>query len=216
MNPSKTLIVKSTVAIITILMLMVARIIFASTLIQAQSPATSFDFPFGDETYDYGPILWYYGDLSTIVEDTRYGIKNPDLGIETTCFGQPWHNVYHAGEDWYRFDKNTGRLLDTAEPGNKAIVKSVGNGIVVHLSDSIYPGHAVVIEHTLVFPQDGHDKIYSVYMHLADGLIVSENDKVEKGTPLGTVLYKDWNGTNPDPTTPPLRFSSPLGNALFF
>lgn len=181
-----------------IIILIIVAVTFTSISSQAQSPATSFDFPLGDGTYNYGPILQYYGNPSVIVEDTRYGIKNPDLGSRITCFGQPWNNVYHAGEDWYRFDKNTGQLLDTAG----AIVKAVGNGRVVHVSDNIYPGYAIIIEHSLSPPKDGHNKIYSVYIHLDNGVLVSVGDVVNKGTPLGTVLFQPWSGTNPDPSRP--------------
>jgi hypothetical protein len=73
---------------IGIIILTTAAVTLTSISSQAQSPATSFDFPLGDGAYNYGPILQYYGNPSVIVEDTRYGIKNPDLGSAIKCFGQ--------------------------------------------------------------------------------------------------------------------------------
>ena len=165
MHKVKMSISKFIAGTIGIIILTTAAVTLTSISSQAQSPATSFDFPLGDGTYSYGPILQYYGTPLVIVEDTRYGIKNPDLGSAIKCFGQPWDELYHAGEDWYRFDKNTGQMLDTAG----AVVKAAGNGKVVYkndLNDIRYPGYAVIIEHILSPPKDGHDKIYSVYMHL--------------------------------------------------
>lgn len=181
---------------IGITILVGVAIAFSSGSTQAQS-LTAFDFPLRDGAYKYGPILQYYGDPPVIVEDTRYGIKNPDLGSAIKCFGQPWNQLYHAGEDWYRFDKNTGQMLDTA--GTE--VKAVGDGKVVYKSDNIYPGYALIIEHTLSSPQNGHDQIYSVYMHLEQTFVIS-GQVINKGTPVGTVLFQPWSGTNPDPNRP--------------
>lgn len=160
-----------------------------------------FDFPMGDGIYDYGPIVWYYGATPEIVEDTHYGIQNPDLSPTETCFGNnvPLKEAYHAGEDWYRFDKVTGELLETGG----VEVKAVADGKVVHRNPitRTYPGDVLIIEHTLSSSINGHDKIYSVYMHL-DQVFPSENDIVSRGEAIGTVLTQTWNGLNPDPNRP--------------
>ena len=43
---------------------------------------------------------------STLIEDSEYGVFNPDMQ-GSTCFGIDWGKIYHAGEDWYRMDGAT-------------------------------------------------------------------------------------------------------------
>lgn len=157
-----------------------------------------FSPPMSHELFHFGPITQYYGNPSIIVEDTRYGIHNLDLS-QGSCFGVPLEETYHAGEDWYRFDSNNGMMLETA----LMPVQTVADGVVVHRNDPliIYPGNALIIEHILSPPLDGHDKIYSVYMHLHD-VYVGEQDIVHRGQIIGNVEPQSWTGDNPDPNRP--------------
>jgi hypothetical protein len=57
--------------------------------------------PFGFIGYTYFYPRFTYGINGNLIENTDYGIKNPDLGTVSTCFNQPWNNIYHSGEDLY-------------------------------------------------------------------------------------------------------------------
>ena len=121
-----------------------------------------------------------------LIEDTRYGVRNPDL-VGLTCFGVGWQYVFHSGEDLYRTD-------GTSATG--AEVTAAADGTIVYADPSAdYPGLVIIIEHTL----PGGDKIYSVYAHLnGDSLAVKQGQRVVRGQRLATVMYQAYAGRFPE------------------
>jgi hypothetical protein len=120
-----------------------------------------------------------------LLEDTSYGVQNPDLA-GSTCFGQPWEILYHAGQDLYRAD---GSSTAGAE------VTAVAGGRVAYANPNLnYPGLVVIIEH-----DGGGNKLYSVYAHLDDNsLVVEEGQEVRRGDKLGEVMFQAYTGRNPE------------------
>ncbi|MBI5822475.1 MAG: M23 family metallopeptidase [Chloroflexi bacterium] len=119
-----------------------------------------------------------------MIEDTDYGVKNPDLLGTKICWGDnvPWSTLYHAGEDLYH--------PDSSQSAAGKVVTAIANGRVVDVNDTLnYPAAAIVIEHTLPSQQ----KVYSVYMHLLD-VNVQRWDIVSVGTPLGIVRRNPYEG----------------------
>jgi murein DD-endopeptidase MepM/ murein hydrolase activator NlpD len=153
------------------------------------APELKFSPPlgFGDKV-EYAPReLRASGKL---IEDTRYGVKNPDLH-GATCFGVPWPELYHAGQDLYRADgKSTAGAAITA----------VADGDVVHANPDLnYPGLVVIIRHTLDPASGAAGVIYSVYAHLDDNsLEVAQGQQVKRGDLLGEVMYQAYTGRFPE------------------
>lgn len=86
----------------------------------------------------YGPRYTKNAN-NVVIEDTNYGIGNPDLEGPTSCFGVPMTNLYHAGVDLYRLDG-----LNAA--GSE--VTAVADGIVEDYNSAWnYPGAGIVIRH---------------------------------------------------------------------
>jgi murein DD-endopeptidase MepM/ murein hydrolase activator NlpD len=145
--------------------------------------ARQFSLPLGyRDGVSYGPHINFRN--GKLIEDTEYGVKNPDMqGI--TCFGLDWWKLYHAGEDWYRED---GKSTSQAE------VTAVADGIVKYISYN-FPGAVIIIRHRL--PPDGQQKIFSLYGHLdPNSVLVSVSQVVTRGQKLGTVLHQYYDGRN--------------------
>lgn len=123
-----------------------------------------------------------------LIEDTAYGVKNPDLP-GGTCFGVPWPQVYHAGQDLYRTDGKS-----TAG----APVTAVADGEVVYANPDLnYPGLVVILMHKLGDPDQ--PVLYSVYAHLDDNsLEVAQGQQVKRGDLLGTVMRQRYSGRFPE------------------
>jgi len=112
----------------------------------------------------YQPRITYdnYGNL---IENTDYGVKNPDLGTGITCFDQPFDQLRHAGEDLYYKDRN----ISTAG----SAVTAVAPGFVLYSPTDIwYPGSVIIIQHST-----SYGYVYSVYAHI-DSSTVQVYDKV--------------------------------------
>jgi murein DD-endopeptidase MepM/ murein hydrolase activator NlpD len=122
-----------------------------------------------------------------LIEDTSYGIRNPDMG-GGTCFGVNWSRIYHAGEDLYAGQAGSSQSTQNAE------VRAVADGFVKFAPTSFnFPGFVVVIEHTL---RSG-EKIYSLYAHLKGPLNVKAGQKVSRGQVIGRVMYLPYSGNYP-------------------
>jgi murein DD-endopeptidase MepM/ murein hydrolase activator NlpD len=157
--------------------------------------AESSELPIAEE---FSPPLGFrdgvsYGPLVTrvdgkLVQNTTYGVKNPELQ-KITCFGIQWNEIYHAGVDLYRMD---------AQTTQGAEVTAVADGQVVYANPlTNYPGLVIIVEHRLP-PDDGPERIYSVYSHIDDtSLAVVEGQMVSRGDRLGAVLRMRYTGRYP-------------------
>ena len=154
-------------------------------LIQPQPAyADSFAPPLGSaDQIVYAPRRTF-ADNGALIENTDYGVKNPDMKDPDTCFHLGWADLIHAGEDLY----NPDREVDTAG----ALVTAVANGTVIEVSRANWPGSAIVIQHIL----PGGQLVYSVYIHL-DNVRVGEGP-VSKGDILGSVTYRSYEGKYPE------------------
>ena len=175
------------VMLVAFLPLLGELLLLAPPATEAQSPpaALLFSPPLGyrDGTR-YGPRITYSdGSLNLLIENTDYGILNPDLQ-GNTCFGRDWSQIYHAGEDWYRSD---GSSTFGAE------VTSVADGKVLFANPINYPGRVVIIQHLLPSGQN----VYSMYGHIGN-LAVSSGQIVTRGQRLGTVIYQPYTGRYPE------------------
>ena len=131
----------------------------------------------------YAPHIRYDGS-GNLIEDTRYGVKNPDLYRPYTCFGPSWDHIYHAGVDLYRTD---------GQSAYGAQVTAVADGVVEEFNPAWnYPGEGVVVKHWLTSGQP----IYSVYMHVENVAVVT-GQNVSRGQVIGTVLYQPYTGQYP-------------------
>lgn len=152
---------------------------------ESQSPpvARLFSPPLGyRDGVEYGPRVTY-DNGGTLIENTDYGIKNPDLQ-GNTCFGVDFSMLFHAGEDWYREDGNSTQGAE---------VTAVADGKVVFADPINYPGRVVIIEHVL----PSGEEVYSMYAHI-ENLTVSNGQIVSRGQRLGTVMYQPYNGRYPE------------------
>jgi murein DD-endopeptidase MepM/ murein hydrolase activator NlpD len=187
---SETWMIAFKVALITVL-LGIAQIlnsIACAPVAEAQSGpiANKFSYPLGyQDGLSYGPKLTY-DNQGVLIENTDYGIQNPDLKYTSPCFGMEMRQLFHAGEDWYRRDK-----LNTM--GSE--VTAIADGVVTFADRTmVYPGRVVIIRHTLPSAQI----IYSVYAHLDyEGLAVDLGQTVYRGQRLGTVLDQVYDGRYP-------------------
>jgi hypothetical protein len=171
---------------------LIALLLFFGTLAfpfplmaEAQSPpvARLFSPPLGyRDGVEYGPRITY-DNSGMLIENTNYGIRNPDLQ-GNTCFGVDFSMLFHAGEDWYREDGNSTQGAE---------VTAVADGKVVFSDPINYPGRVVIIEHVL----PSGEKVYSMYAHI-ENLAVSNGQIVSRGQRLGTVMYQPYNGRYPE------------------
>ncbi len=123
----------------------------------------------------------------TLIEDTSYGGRNPDMG-GATCFGVDWSRILHAGEDLYAGQVGSSASTENAE------VRAVADGVVKFAPSTYnYPGFVVVIEHSL---RSG-EKVYSLYAHLKGPLAVKAGQQVQRGQLLGKVMYLPYSGNYP-------------------
>lgn len=161
--------------ILTTALLILLAIYSTASVGQTQSAIASiFSPPLGyRDNYTYGAP--YYAD---------YGIKNAFLQ-GGSCFGVPWNQIYHAGEDWFRISENGANI-----PIPGAEVTAVADGTVIWAQGINYPGRVVIISHTdSSLPQT----TYSVYSHLAEPLEIQTGDAVLRGQRLGIVLNQSDN-----------------------
>ncbi len=142
---------------------------------------TVFSPPLGFlDSQNYAPRINY--ENGSLIENTDYGVQNPDLSGESACFGVEKRLLRHAGEDLYRSDGQT-----TA--GRE--VTAIADGVVIEYNPAfIYPGNAIVIEHTLL---PSGDKVYSVYIHL-DNVQIVNGQTVSRGQLLGYVINYPYEG----------------------
>lgn len=88
---------------------------------QSMDIATIFSPPLGfRDGIKYG-IRITYDSNNNLIENTDYGIQNPDLSHFSNCFNLNLRELLHAGEDWYRIDRNS---------TSGAEVTAVANGVV--------------------------------------------------------------------------------------
>jgi hypothetical protein len=143
-----------------------------------------FSDPFGylgDSPYKPRITIMY----GLLIEDTSFGIKNPDLNKPSSCFGVPWDQLWHAGEDLY-----DSRITTSQGTTSGAEVVAIADGIVKFANDVTWPGSVVVIEHNT-----GPFSTYSLYGHLRpDSVLVQANDFVVRGQVLGTVEQMGYDG----------------------
>jgi hypothetical protein len=133
----------------------------------------------------FGPRYTYDG-YGNLIENTDFGIKNPDLGSRVTCFNQPFNQLWHAGEDLYWND----RSIST----DGFAVFSIAAGTVMYAPTNInYPGSVVIIRHST---STGY--MYSVYAHINPASVaVTQGQNVTSGTYLGSVMYQEYSGDFP-------------------
>lgn len=150
-------------------------------------PADRFDFPL--DPNQFGP---YVKDINGPYDaDTRYGVQNPGLGQAGKCFvnqaGQrvPFSQLYHAGEDWFKYDGR--RQVDWGAAKNQP-VHAVANGLVAWKQNLGSEGWVIVLEHLLA---DG-SKVWSAYWHVGDPT-VSIGQLVYRGDVIGRIADRDWN-----------------------
>jgi murein DD-endopeptidase MepM/ murein hydrolase activator NlpD len=187
---SISLVFKTFLVILQLLVAQALNIIAERSVSVREAPrvliADSFTPPLGyRDDLAYGPKLTY-DHSGVLIENTDYGIQNPDLKYSSNCFGVEKRQLFHAGEDWYRRDG-----FDTA--GSE--VTAIANGVVTFADpDFDYPGRVVVIRHILPTSQI----IYSVYAHLNSPLEVSAGQTVYGGQLLGKVLPQAYDGLYPE------------------
>jgi murein DD-endopeptidase MepM/ murein hydrolase activator NlpD len=159
---------------------------FPNVSSQSASIASIFSPPLGySDGEEYGP-RFTYDNGGSLIENTDYGIQNPDLNMYSNCFQMEMRYLLHTGEDWYRSD---------GESTSLANVTAVADGVVTDYNPAWdYPGEAVVIEHTLPSGQ----KIHSVYMHLNEDVSVSVGQVVYRGQRIGTIKYQPYTGRHPE------------------
>ncbi len=151
------------------------------------SPADHFMFPLDPNRF--GPYV--QGVTGPLDVDTRYGVQNPGLGDAGRCFvdqnGQrvPFRLLYHAGEDWFKFDEH--RQVEAGAAKDEP-VSAVANGLVTWKQDIGSEGWVIVIEHLLA---DG-SKVWSAYWHVADPT-VSLGQLVYRGNVIGQVADRGDN-----------------------
>jgi hypothetical protein len=151
------------------------------------SDAAIFSPPLGYRNgIGYGP-RYTYDNGGALIENTDYGVQNPDLSHYSNCFAIDMRYLLHAGEDWYRLD-------GSAANGDE--VTAIADGTVYDYDSGWdYPGEAVVLEHIL--PSGIH--VYSVYMHIVDvPPEIANGQAVSRGQRIGTVLQQDYDGRYPE------------------
>lgn len=169
------------------------------------APGTVVGHPLSDNTsmgpqvyaYLYQPRIRYGG--GQLVENTDFGANNPDISNNySTCFGQTWNILYHAGIDYYdvRQDAN---IAGAGGIGGRPVY-SIANGTIVTHTNDLYPGRAIVIQHQN--PTGG--TFFAVYMHLNELTVSapivtpgSAGVPVSRGTLLGYVRQLNYAGSQP-------------------
>lgn len=168
-----------------IIVLFVASLLITNNGIALAQNAPNFSPPLGYHSgIKYSPRYTYDG--GTLIENTDYGIQNPDLKYSSACFSIEMRLLLHAGEDLYRVD---------GSPANGDEVTAVADGTVYDYDSRWdYPGEAVVLRHPL-----GSGYVYSVYMHIENvPAEISNGQTVHRGQKLGTILYQPYDGRYPE------------------
>jgi hypothetical protein len=150
-------------------------------------PADHFDFPLDPNRF--GP---YVHDVTgPWPVDTRYGVQNLGLGSAGKCFVDksgkkvPFAELYHAGEDWFKYDARR-QVEGGAAKGEP--VHAVANGLVTWKQDIGAEGWVISIEHLLA---DG-SKVWSAYWHVAEPQ-VSFGQIVYRGDVIGEIADRGEN-----------------------
>jgi murein DD-endopeptidase MepM/ murein hydrolase activator NlpD len=155
-------------------------------------PADHFAFPL--DSNQFGPYV--HNVTGPLNVDTRYGVQNPGLGSAGKCFVDengrkvPFAELYHAGEDWFKFDAR--RQVDPGAASGEP-VRAVANGLVTWKQDIGAEGWVITIEHLLA---DG-SKVWSAYWHVAEpevsfGQIVYRGDIIGKIADRGMNSHLHW------------------------
>lgn len=129
-----------------------------------------------------GPRSWSL-PLAGTTWQIDFNIVNPYVGGQSPCFGVPRNQLVHAGEDWANSAGTT--------------VSAIGEGRVIYAEYANYPGHVVVIEHTLTESERSKlglstSTIYSMYGHLNQPS-VSAGQRVVAGQAIATILNQNSN-----------------------
>jgi murein DD-endopeptidase MepM/ murein hydrolase activator NlpD len=157
---------------------------------QSNSPsldASIFSPPLGFQNgFKYIP-KYTYDTQGYLIENTDYGIQNPDLKYFSNCFSLERRYLLHAGEDLYRID-------GSSAAGDE--VTAVADGIVFNYDASWdYPGEAVVLQHHLTTGE----YVYSIYMHIIDiPPEITTGQSVVRGQRIGTILQQNYDGNYPN------------------
>jgi hypothetical protein len=142
---------------IVIILVFLPLLFLSSSETEARSLAVAagFDPPLkGQDGVSYGPRVTI-NNHGRIVENTHYGVKNPDLILPSKCFWRDASELYHAGEDWYRQD---------GQGTAGATVTAIADGIVFDFDPANHhPGESVILQHG-----SPGQHYYSVYMHIKD------------------------------------------------
>jgi murein DD-endopeptidase MepM/ murein hydrolase activator NlpD len=166
-----------------------------------QSVATIFSPPLGFRNGIHYSPRFTHDNSGNLIENTDYGIQNPDLNQFSACFGTAWNNLYHAGQDLYR---SSGQSTSGDE------VTAIADGIVTSVNTPPfvnYPGAAIIIRHPL--PSGLY--AFSVYVHLENvSSLLTQNASVIRGQRLGTVIYQPYDGNYPQYHPAPLNDDSHL------
>ena len=155
-------------------------------------PADHFDFPL--DPNQFGPYV--HNVTGPLIVDTRYGVQNPGLGSAGKCFVDkhgkkvPFAELYHAGEDWFKFDAR--RQVDPGAARGEA-VRAVANGLVTWKQDIGAEGWVITIEHLLA----GGSKVWSAYWHVAEpavslGQLVYRGEVIGRVADLGGNSHLHW------------------------
>jgi hypothetical protein len=177
------------IGIVFVVVIILALISFSIGSASTKNPINGMVFhdPFGYMGYSpYRPRIVNINGL--LIENTSYGVNNPDLNQPNSCFGVPWAQLWHAGEDEY--DNRISPM--TTEQGTTAgaEVKAIADGIVKYSNNAYWPGSVVIVEHNT-----GSIKTYSLYGHLLPSSVtVAVNQFVSQGQTLGVVLFVPYEG----------------------
>jgi hypothetical protein len=150
-------------------------------------PADGFTFPL--EPGRYGPYV--QGVSGPLDVDTRFGVQNSALGETPKCFEDqqgrqvPFRGLYHAGEDWFRWDA-AGQVDGSGAAGDP--VRAVADGVVTMTQQIGSQGWIVVLAHRLL----NGTEIYSAYWHVS-ALQVGWGDVVERGQVIARVHDQGGN-----------------------
>jgi len=70
--------------------------------IHTNAASDMFVFPLGyHDGQNYAPRIMH-DSQGNLIENTDFDAQNPDLSPPSSCFGPPWRELHHAGEDLYR------------------------------------------------------------------------------------------------------------------
>jgi murein DD-endopeptidase MepM/ murein hydrolase activator NlpD len=151
------------------------------------TPVDRFDYPL--DPGQFGPYV--HNVTGPLDVDTRYGVRNPGLGTSGKCFVDkhgkkvPFAELYHAGEDWFKYD---GRRQVEAGAAKHEPVRAVANGLVTWKQNIGTEGWVIVIEHLLA---DG-SKVWSAYWHV-ENPAVSIGQLVYRGDVIGRIADREGN-----------------------